>query len=190
MTEENYKEVLSRYAILKKQQEEKTEAENKLKDLWKEKTIYESDSKVQKYKQIVEDIEKTEQVAFRQIPTEDYIFNTLMEASYKETNGIYVYMGTYIYASASWNSYNNVELCSPFAAIGILRKKSKTFEEENIVLFPPQTQDSQEFYNVVKRTFFKYVVEFGQEEAVQKVIEEFGTPEQVMKRERRNNKIN
>lgn len=207
MTEENYKKVLSKYNDLKKEQEEIKEARNKLQDLWEEKTKQESNPIVQKYLQVVKEIRKINKVASLEIETEEHFFDTITDEFYRtaETNGIYVYIGTYIksneidvanmsdiikiprdsFKEKGWNKYKNIELRNATACEKVPREDVKTFEEKNIVLFASEGLAAEDFYDVVKRTFFKYLIEFGQEEAVQKVIEEFGTPEQVMKRERR-----
>ncbi len=211
MTEDNYKKVLSKYNDLKKEQEEIKEARNKLQDLWEEKTKQESNPMVQKYLQVVKEIRKINRVASLEIETDDYFFDRITNEFYgeMETNGIYVYIGTFAgadeidivhganiiqipknsFRKSGWNRYKDIERHYANASMDIPRKGVKTFEEENIVLFDSEGLGTDEFYNIVKRTFFKYLIEFGQEEAVQKVIEEFGTTEQVMKRERRNNKI-
>lgn len=206
MTEENYKKILNKYSVLKEHQKKIHKAKEKLHNLVDEKVELEKDAKVQEYLQVMSAIRETKMVASTKEETDEDFFDTITNQFYgeEETNHICVYMGrfgngTYSdivhgcsvvrlpeigYQKLGWLEYKDIERHYAEATIEVKREERTKFEEENIVLFAPERLDSQEFYELVRRTFFKYAIEFGQEEAVQKIVEEFGNAEQIVKRKR------
>ncbi len=207
MTEENYKKILNKYSVLKEHQKKIHKAKEKLHNLVDEKVELEKDAKVQEYLQVMSAIRETKMVASTKEETDEDFFDTITNQFYgeEETNRIYVYIESYIESSEfddvdisteykkiqkdsnikdGWNMYEDIKKPYLVAFITVPRLETKKFEEENIVLFAPKGLDSQEFYELVRRTFFKYAIEFGQEEAVQKIVEEFGNAEQIVKRKR------
>ena len=162
---------------------------------------------IQNYLRILEKMKEIGKVVDQQVPTEEDFFDNLTKDYFygeKNTNRIYVYMGTFANSSdidivhgasvsriprdsfkeEGWNEYKDVERHYSEAVINIPRKETEEFERDNIVLFAPLGSDEEVFYKIVRKIFFQHVVAFGQEEAVERIIEQFGTPEQNVKRER------
>lgn len=207
MNSEMERKIKEMYLELKEEQKAQKEAKVLLQDLKEKRKEQEQKPEVQEYLQLRKQIKEVTEKANAGVETDQTFFDTLTQYYFygeEETNGIYVYMGTFCnknesdivhgshvmqiprnsYKNFGWNEYKDIEKHYAEASIEIPRRETEKFEEENIVLFPEMQSDAQELYGLVQRMFFQYVIELGQEEAVTRIIEEFGTPELVAKRKR------
>ncbi len=196
MTEENYKNFLEKYAVIKERQKAIKEAKENLITLKQEREKYEKDTIVRRYLEVISKIKENTIIANQKEIEEDSILEFIANENRDEenTNRIFVYMGSYVDSNEadiehgpgivrvfdenySWREYKNIELNYAVSSINVDKKDVKQFEEENIVLYAGDN-NSQKFYQLVRKTFFQNLVLYGQEEAVRRVLEEFKTTEE------------
>ena len=203
MTDENYKVILEKYNSLKEQQKQVQEAEERLHDLVEERLMYESNPMVQGYLQVMTSIKETAKLANQKVETDEDFFNTIANTFYgnTDTNNIYVYMGRFAngtysdivhgssivrlpevgYQTIGWIEYKNIESHYSEATIQVKKAEQADFEKKNIVLYAPLESDKEDFYQLVRKTFFQNLVLYGQEDAVRRILEEFKPTEEYQK---------
>lgn len=109
----------------------------------------------------------------------------LQERKIKNTNGIYLYLGTYFDGESrkTWNISFKVDRNDPRAkystyidiekqmrdVIQVPITERENFEQTHHVLLP-STVLTEEYYHVVRRAFIKEAMTTSQEDAVQKIL--------------------
>ena len=111
----------------------------------------------------------------------EYVINNI---GISNTNNIYVYMGTYQQndnitkenpcdfivsyddPNADYRLYINIE--SPDDERKIICTLQTDFEEQNIVLYPPQGINSSTYFYEIRSMYFKTAINEGQEKAIEK----------------------
>lgn len=176
MDKEVYEQIVEDYNEAKKMQQS-------YKKLLEKKELLEQDEKVKEYieiLQLMKDYNKsTLDKSNRELITD--LFNKNVNKS-KSTNDIYVYIGTYEYATginikgtidkavdrddpnADYRLYINLEKFLDTKQIAI--SEADEFEKTNTVIYAENRNE----YRELQYEFIKYSIELGQEKAIQKII--------------------
>lgn len=165
-----------------------------IKLLINEKKQLECDPKVRRYLEINRILNLDSGYSFHGIEKESdsqIVERAISCVKLSNTKNIYIYMGTFkcnnvydiIYGpddtrvnrndkKAIYSLYRNLELSSfeETYELKISIKKREKFEEENIVVFPPENYFNDKFYSELRVAYFKEVIQNGQEEAFEKIL--------------------
>ncbi|MBQ2639335.1 MAG: hypothetical protein IJF92_01025 [Bacilli bacterium] len=159
----------------------------------------EEDMYVKEYLKLQEEYKKISDSEGYEIPyisEEQLLEKAIRETEIEETNNIYVCMSAYNgkygldesnvksryrvldapvdYDSkeADYKQYYNIELSKSDEGyeINIPIAMCKEFENNNLVLYPPDIEFANKYYDYVKRTYFTTIYESNEEKAIEKVM--------------------
>ena len=176
MENEVYKKIVDEYINNKGKQE-------KYKKLLEKKELLEQDENVKEYLSIIKTINKYNKSSFIK-DNEQLILNSFNNYSYqiKDTNNIYVYIGTYCYAvainfkgtidksvdrddpNADYRLYINLEKFMDSKKIPI--DESEKFEKTHRIVYAKNRQE----YIALQKQFIIDSVNYDQETAIQKIL--------------------
>ena len=186
MTEDDLEKLRVEYEKLKRVQQEIT-------DIITEISALEKTDAVKRYLLLTEQLNNNKNYLYSHIESKDdmsLISSCIGKVKIKETNGIFVYVGTYMVnheidivhgstdfrvnycdQNADYSQYKNIESSSSDSnyIINVPVSKRSRFEQEHTVVFPKSYFKDKEFYEM-QNEFFKDAIKYGQEEAVQRVL--------------------
>ncbi len=114
--------------------------------------------------------------------------------SENNTNGIFVYLHSYTFGTAEqefdiievpydyqgihWREYRDIESRNADSNTIVYSQFFKEFYDNNQVLFSPTGMDPMQYYQEVRRTFFKAAIESNQKEACKTIYKRYLIPKE------------